>query len=265
MHTPPLPATPADPTPDTGPRRRGGPIVLLAALMATLTALFGVGLAHQAARPDLLAAALLVFGLPALWWWAGAVISWRDRTPLPRSHSVLVGVLGYDLICTCRGVAATVFFHPDRVAPAEDLALFVFMENYTSRRRAVEVRVGPHPGLGLLRLHTASLHLAAGQAAVYRMVLRPDAALPPGQHDLPVILRVRSPRGTGRRLPGVPRHLHDIWHTRFAAPFAIEPRPDAAAPVVRSDPVPPPAYVSLASVSETGPRLDALRALVREV
>lgn len=259
MSAPILHTTPEDPTPDAGPRRHGGPGVILAALMAALAALYGAGLAQVAGRPDLLSTTLMLFIVPALWWGRCAWVFWRDRTPLPRSHSVLVGMLGFDLICTCRGVASTVFFHPDRAAAGGDLELFVFMENYTSRRRVVELCIGPHRGLGLATPHHARLHLAAGQAAVYHLTLRASSELKPGQHDLPVSLRAHGPAGVGRRLPNARgQHLYDLWHTRFAAPFEME----AAATVsAATDPLPPPVYLSLATVGEPRPHLHALQEL----
>lgn len=261
MPTDPLHATPEDPTPDSGPLRQGGTLVIFAALVATFCALFGAGVAFQASRPALIVPALLVFCPPAVWWWRCVWIRWRDRTPLLHSHSVLTGTLGFDLVCTCRGVAPTAFFHPDRGVTGDDPDLFVFLENYTSRQRVVEVRVGPHPGLGLPHPHIADLHLAAGQAAVYRLTLRPDPTLAPGRHDLPVVLRVQGPQGAGRRLPGTRRHLYDIWHTRFAAPFTLEPTGNATMPSATTDELPPPTYVSLASVSEPRSDLHGLQGL----
>lgn len=263
MHCDPLHATPEDTTPDSGPRRHGGTFVILAALMATLTAFFGAGLAHEADRPGLVVPALILFGLPSAWWWRCAWVYWHDRTPLPRSHSVLAGTLGFDLICTCRGVASTVFFHPDQASVGDDLELFVFLENYTSRRRTVQVRVGPHAGLGLPRLHSADLHLAAGQTAVYRFTVRSEPTMIAGEHDVPVVLRVHGPEGVGRRLPGTRRPLYDIWHTRFAAPFTLTPAAAETASASANTPEPPPApvYVTLASVSDPQPDLHALQDL----
>lgn len=256
--TPPLlHATPPDPTPDAGPVLRSGPLIMLAALMATLTAFFATGLCLQYGRHALIAPSLALFGLPALWWWWCSLQALRSRAVLPRSHRVLAGALGFDLICTCRGVAPTLFFHPDKGPAGTDLRLLVFLENYASRQRIVEVRAGPHPGLGLAGVHVVRLHLAAGQAAVYQWPLRSGPSMAAGAHDLPVVLRVRRPNGMGQWLPGARRHLYNIWHTRLAVPFTVEPSGQPAAA-----PLPDPVYLSLASVSENEPRLDALSQLV---
>ncbi|MFA6962023.1 MAG: hypothetical protein WC205_14810 [Opitutaceae bacterium] len=257
--TPALQTVPPDSTPDAGPVHRSGPLVTLFALMATLTALFATGLCLQYDRPALIAPALLLFGLPALWWWWCA--AWqpgRSCATLPRSLRVLTGALGFDLICTCRGVAPTIFFHPDKATAGADLCLLVFLENYTSRQRLVEVRAGPHPGLGLAGVQTVRLHLAAGQAAVYRWPLRPLPSLAAGSHDLPVVLRVQRPQGMGQWLPGSRRHPYNIWHTRFAVPFTLE----ASDKKALGHPLPEAAYLSLASISEKEPRLDVLARLV---
>ncbi|MFH1496284.1 MAG: hypothetical protein ABII82_00525 [Verrucomicrobiota bacterium] len=253
-----LRALPLDTTPDAGPVRHGGPLVVLSALMATLTAFFAAGLCLQYDRPTLVAPALVVFGLPALWWCWCARQAFRAHASLPRSHAVLTGALGFDVICTCRGIAPAVFFHPDKGASGADLRLFVFLENYTSRQRVVEVRIGPHPGLGLPVVQSVRLHLAAGQATTYRWPLRAEPSLVAGMHDLPVVLRVRLPQGVGQWLPGARYHLYDIWHTRLAVPFALEPA--AAAP--STGPLTPPAYVTLATLGDNAPHLERLESII---
>ncbi|HEY9248103.1 MAG TPA: hypothetical protein VIO38_03185, partial [Rariglobus sp.] len=155
-------------------------------------------------------------------------------------------------------VAPTVFFHPDRSTAGADLCLLVFLENYTSRQRIVEVRAGPHPGLGLAVAQSVRLHLSAGQAAVYRWPLRSLPSLAAGSHDLPVVLRVQRPQGAGEWLTGVRRHLYNIWHTRFAVPFTI----DASAGTAATGPLPASSYFTLASVSGDEPRPDSLANLL---
>ncbi|MFA6287785.1 MAG: hypothetical protein WC661_10420 [Opitutaceae bacterium] len=246
--------TPPDATPDAGPRRNGGALVFIAAIMASLTAVFAAGICLQLDRPALVAPALILFGLPALWWGGCVWVAARAYPSLPRSHSVLNGALGFDIRCTCHGVASTVFFHPDGVAADGRLDLLVFLENYTSRQRVAEIRIGPHRGLGLDAPSLVRLHLAAGQAAVYVLPLAVAPGLAAGDHDLPVMLKVSLPAGAGLRLPGARRHLHDLWCPRFAVPFTL-----SSAPLKNSADLPPPVYRSLASVGEPGPRLDALQ------
>lgn len=258
--SPALQAVPLDATPDAGPVRRGGPLVILAALMATLTAFFAAGLCLQYDRHALIAPSLLVFGLPALWWWTGVWQAVRTHVAsLPRSHAVLTGALGFDVICTCRGIAPAVFFHPDKSTPGANLSLFVFLENYTSRQRVVEVRIGPHPGLGLPAVLGVRLHLAAGQATAYRWPLQAAPSLAAGVHDLPVVLRVKLPQGVGQWLPGARHHLYDMRHTRFAVPFTLEP---AGGAELSAAPLPSPAYVTLASIGDEAPRLDCLERFI---
>lgn len=257
----PLQATPVDSTPDSGPRMHSGALVALAASMATLTAFFAAGLCLEFDRPGLAVPAFILFSLPAGWWWYGVWNGLRHRRPAPASHLVLERELGFDLICTCHGVASTVFFHPEHGSGGAQLDLLLFVENYASRQRIAEFKVGPHAGLGLSGARVLRLHLAAGQAAVYRLSLRAGTTLRAGEHDLPVVLHVQCPAGVGRRLSGQQKPLYDIGRTRFAAPFTIDKEP-AASSAESAAPLPPDAYLSLASVSEPHPRLDVLQTLV---
>ncbi len=250
-----LHATPSDRTPDSGPRRQGGPLVLLLALMATLTAAFAVGLGYKFNGPSLGIAGAIIFGLVAAWLWSRLWMSRKPHRPTLRSHSVLAGVLGFDLVCTCRGVAATAFFCPDRVAGGDLLEALVFLENYTSRQRIARLRIGPHASLGLAEPRVVQLHLAAGQAAVFRLPLRVDASTPCGIHDLPILLRVLAPTGFGSFLPGTGRHFYDAWRVWFATPCTVEIAPER--PLLTAE-IPPASYHTLASVSDSAPHLDAV-------
>lgn len=261
MPTPdqPLHAEPADPTPDRGPVHRGGLFAWFVALAFGLAALGAVLVYLRSGHAAWAAACALGCGLVA------GRATWcllehrRHRAALPSTHAVLAGVLGFEIHSTCRDVAATVFFEPDRLAAGAPARLLCFVENYASRRRVAVFRFGPHPQLGLPAARTVPLHLAAGQAAVYALPLTAAAGLAPGEHDLPVTLQVRKPAGTGSHLPGARRHPYDLWTARFAAPFTVVApgkRPPAAGAL------PAPVFLTLASASEPAPRLERLEELI---
>jgi hypothetical protein len=206
----------------------------------------------------LAAAVALVFGASSLWAWWCLIERWREHSALPRSHAMLTGTLAFDIRSTCRDVAATVFFHPDACAPNTPTQLLCFVENYASRRRVAHFRIGPHAGLGLHKPATVSLALAAGQAAVYALPLSAASSLAPGEHDLPITLKVDKPAGTGARLPGAPRVPYDLWTVHFAAPFTL----GAAAGENASSDRAQPRFLTLASASLPDVQLDALEQLV---
>ena len=254
-----LETVPPDPTPDAGPRHRGGPFAYFVALLFGLTALGGGLVLAQAGRIGWAVACLAVCGAIAVR--AGACVAehFRHRAALPRLHAVLADVLAFRIHCTCRDVAATAFFDPDTVAAGSAARLLCFLENYASRQRIVHLRIGPHPALGLTEPHTVELRLAPGQAAVYVLPLVVSRSLAAGEHDLPVTITTHKPDGTGARLPGARRHLYDLWTVHLAAPFTVAT--DASAPALALNE--PPRFLSLASVSDKEPRLDALQFLKR--
>ncbi|HEY0944770.1 MAG TPA: hypothetical protein VGD81_05865 [Opitutaceae bacterium] len=257
-----LAATPPDATPDAGARHRGGPLTSFVALTCGLAAV-GLGLLflQQGARLEA-AASVLVLGAAAGWAAWCLLERYRHRAPLARSHAVLAGALGFEIHCTCRDVAATVFFDPDRPARGTSTRLLCFLENYASRRRVARLCIGPHRHLGLAQPLRVSLALAAGEAAVYALPLTIDPALAPGEHDLPVTLTVRKPAGTGLRLPGTRTHLYNLWKVRFATPFTLTPAAAEIATAPARDRQP--SFLTLASVSEPGPRFTALEELLTD-
>ncbi|EIQ01888.1 hypothetical protein OpiT1DRAFT_00464 [Opitutaceae bacterium TAV1] len=256
---------PVHAVPDTGPYHRGGWLVALLSLLVTLVAVATASLVwrHHSAFVWI---PVLVFGLPAFRGWWCVWKAWRDRSPLPRSHSVLAGTLGFDLSCTSCGVAATTFFLHDKVPVGGVTRLMVFFENYASRQRLVQVRILRHPGLGLAEKTKLRLHLSAGQAAVYELPLRAAPDLAPGHHLLPVVIQVNRPNGRGVRLPGARRHLGNLRRFRYAAPFEVTPlpaTPEHAADTI-SSPLPSPAFLTLASVDEPYPRLEVLQKIIAD-
>lgn len=257
-----LEGVPPDSTPDVGPRHRGGPLTSFVALTCGLAAV-GAGLIfyRQGAWLEV-AASVLLLGAPAGWAAWCLLERFRHRAPLPRSHAVLAGAMGFEIHCTCRDVAATVFFEPDRLTAGSSTRLLCFLENYASRRRIARLCIGPHRQLGLAQPLHVSLALAAGEAAVYALPLTIDASLAPGEHDLPVTLKVRMPSGAGQRLPGARTHLYNLWTVRFATPFTITPATAgmAALPARASEA----SFVTLASVNEAGPRFAALEELLTD-
>lgn len=254
----PLVAQPEDATPDCGPRHRGGPFALFVTAFCAFSAAGAALLLWREGERVWAVTAATLLGATALWACGCLIERWRSRDPLPRSHSVLAHTLAFDIRCTCRDVAATMFFDRDRLAPGSATQLLCFVENYASRHRLARLQIGPHAGLGLNAAHAVTLSLAAGETAVYALPLTTAPTLAEGEHDLPITLTVEKPSGTGARLPGTPRHLYDLWKVHVAAPFTVAR--DAPAP--RAGATRTPHYVSLASVSETEPRLAALAALV---
>lgn len=251
---------PADTAQDCGAETSGGARALLFGLMLLLTAFFVAGLALQAGWKA--AAIVLWLGLMAPVVWLARQL-WHARRAagsLPRSHDVLRGLLGFDIASACKGVAATAFFYPDRVAPGETPQLLVFLENYMSRRRLAKIVIGPHAALGLGRASEWSVPLMAGQAVVCSVPLCPTSALTPGVHDLPLRLCVELPGARGQPLRASPVNLHEQWTLRLAIPFAVDP--EVTAPAGR----PAPAQTgigchTLGSVAERGVRLAILHTL----
>jgi hypothetical protein len=259
--TQPLRTEPADPTPDHGPSHRGGPSALFFAIFCAFSA---AGILLLFWREGMRLWAILgafAFGSAASYACWCLVEHWRSRHITLRSHLVLTGTLAFDIRCTCRDVAATVFFEPDQIAPGATSQLLCFIENYGCRRRIARFRIGPHAPLGLAQATEVALELAPGQAAVYALPLTIAASLPPGEHDLPIELKVDKPNGTGARLPNAPRHLHDLWKVHFAAPFTVPTAadypPHAPAPLLR------PRFISLASASAPVPDLSPLADLIQ--
>lgn len=252
---------PPDVSSDLGPNHRGGPFALFIAIFCTFSFAGTVLLLWRENFSFWAGLGALLFGGTALWAAWCIIERFRHHTALPRSHAVLTGTLAFDIHSTCRDVAATVFFDPDCVRPGAMAQLYCFVENYASRRRIVRFRIGPHAGLGLNEEQGVSLQLAAGQAAVYALPLRVVATLAVGEHDLPVTLQVDKPNGTGARLPGSRQHLYDLWTVHFAVPFTVDASlADKPAPAGVTAGIG--RCLSLASVSEPAPRLDALNALV---
>lgn len=250
---------PEDKTPDGGSQASGGARSLLASLMLALTAFFAAGLALQAGWRAAAVVLWIAFMGPAVWLVWQIRVATLARPGLPRSHNVLAGTLGFEIRSSCKGVAGTAFFYPDRVVAGEPLHLLVFLENHMSRRRAASVRVGPHTGLGLREPLVMSVALAPGQAVVCSLPLTPATVSPVGEHDLPLCLRVDVPGAWGQRLPEAPTHLHDLWTSRLAAPFTVEP---AVSPMPGSIAPAEPSCHTLARSSEADVRLAALQSLV---
>jgi hypothetical protein len=252
---------PPDASPDLGPNHRGGPFALFIAIFCAFSFAGTVLLLWREHYRLWAGLGALFFGGAALRAAWCIIERFRHHAALPRSHAVLTGALAFDIHSTCRDVAATVFFDPDGVQPGALTRLYCFVENYASRWRRARFRIGPHPGLGLNEEHCISLALAAGQAAVYALPLGVAATLGAGEHDLPVTLQVDKPNGTGARLPGSRRHLYDLWTVHFAVPFTVDAaladKPTPAGVTVGKG-----RCLSLASVSEPEPRLDALHTLV---
>jgi hypothetical protein len=257
----PLVADPADLTADIGPRHRGGPLAFFVAVFCAFSTVGAVLLLWRDGYRHSAFLGALLFGAAALWTSWCLIEHFRHHASLPRSQCLLTGVLGFDILSTCHDVAATVFFEPDCMVTGAPTHFFCFVENYASRHRTARFRIGPHPGLGLNEEQYVSLHLAAGQAAVYTLPLVIAPTLPAGQHDLPITLQVDKPTGSGVVLPGACRHLYDLWTVHFAVPFTLTSAPDATrAPIALSSKKA--RFLSLASASESEPRLAALQTLL---
>lgn len=256
--TPPLVAAATVPAPDVGPSHRGGPLAWFSLITCLLVGLGGALFLYQEDRLGWPLTAVIGFGALAT---VSLILVGRGRhSALPASHDILAGALGFELHCTCRDVAATVFLYPDHLARGGATQLLCFVENHASRQRIATFHVGPHTGLGLAARHTVRLHLAAGQAAVYALPLRAAATLAPGVHDLPVALRVEKPAGDGALLPGASHRLHNLWRVRFAAPFTL---PGHSAHATATSSAPGPArYLSLGTAGAPAPDFTALENLL---
>jgi hypothetical protein len=251
-----------DITPDSGPTCRGGVRVAFYSIVALLAGVASAALLtrHVSAYAWILAVVFL--GLAARGFWS-VFSAWRAvRHDAPYSHSVLAGELGFDLLCTCRDVVAAAFFLPDSTRRGGTMRLLVFLENYASRHRIVNLRLGHLPGIGRPEATITRLHLAAGQAVVYGLPVRVRPDITPGNHHLSVRLWMNCPAGAGQRLPGSRLHLFDTRMIRIAAPFDVAA--DAVPGAEAGEALPEPRYISLASVSEAEPRLGKLHAIVEE-
>lgn len=259
-----LDAAPAATTPDTGPRHRAGPLTLFLALTCTMTAAgAGLLLAREGQTP-LELGTLVLFAALAVLFAARVVERARHREPLPRARAVLPDVLGFRLRCTCRDVGPAVFLLPDSVPAGGRTRLFVFLENYASRRRVARVRIGPHPLLGLPAPVELGLALAPAQAAVLVFPLAVSALLPPGEHDLPVTLCVAEPTGSGLRLPGAPRHLYDLHTVHYAAPLTVSSASAASGGAPSPAGLTPARFITLAGAGQEEPDFAELERVVAE-
>ena len=262
-----LHATPSDPTPDRGPRHRSDAAVwfftIVLALAAITLTVLGIRMALDA--PNMFYVCwipLVALGAPAAYGAWSIYSAHRARVEVPRSHAVLAGELGFDLLATCRGVAATAFFVPDTVVHGGTTRLLLFLENYMSRQRIVTARFGHLPGIGRPHATIERLHLAAGQAAVYSLPVQIAPDIPAGFHRLSVTLRAEQPEGVGQRLQSARTRIRNMNTLRFAAPFEVAPgRP---IPPGEQIPLPAPRYITLASVTEKTPDLTKFHELLAQ-
>ncbi|HEY0947688.1 MAG TPA: hypothetical protein VGD81_20565, partial [Opitutaceae bacterium] len=122
-----LVAEPADSTPDTGPRHRRGPFTLFVAIFCAFSAA-GIGRLLWLQEHRILSGlCALVLGALSLWACLYVFARVRHDTLLPRLPSVLTGALGFEIHCTCRDVAATVFFLPDQLSAGSSTRLLCFI------------------------------------------------------------------------------------------------------------------------------------------
>lgn len=254
-----------DRTADMGPRQRGDTVVWFWTIVSGLAAIALSVLAyHQAVTPALCLLPLVALGVPCAFGVWCIYKTHADRAAnAPKSHNVLAGELGFDLLCTCRGVAATAFFVPDSVAHGGKMELLLFLENYMSRQRVVTARFGHLPGLKRPEATYVRLYLAPGQAAVYSLPVEVASDITSGFHRLSVTLGAEQPEGVGQRLEGTRARLRSMRVVRFAAPFELEAgrRPEAHETQIELG---KPRYLSLASVSEKQPDLERLHALMAQ-
>ncbi len=245
----------SDLTPDTGPVHRGDTKVWFWTIVAGIAAI-ALTVTGWHIVPWACWMPLVALGIPCVYGVWSIYRTHADRVDVPRSHVVLAGELGFDLLATCRGVAATAFFAPDSVVHGGETRLFLFLENYMSRHRIVTARFGHLPGIGRPEATYVTLRLAAGQAAVYVMPVRMRPDIASGFHRLSVQVTVEQPAGVGQRLRAARTRIRDMSMLRFAAPFELATgRPEAIAPQKE---LPKPRYISLASVSEKEAAIERL-------
>ncbi|MDR1010191.1 MAG: hypothetical protein LBM04_03505 [Opitutaceae bacterium] len=251
-----------DRTTDAGPTKRADTPVWFFTIVLGVAAVALTALGVQT-KPALSWIPIVALGLPCVYGIWSIHASYRDRVAAPKSHNVLAGELGFDLLATCRGVVATAFFVPDSLGRSGHTALYLFLENYMSRHRVVHVRFGHLPCIGRPEATYETFHLAAGQAAVYTMPVRAKPDIATGYHRLSVQITVDQPAGVGQKLAGARLRIHDMHKLRFAAPFELA----AGRPETTEDQpaLPKPRYVSLASISEKEPNIERLHDLAGTV
>lgn len=253
-----------DRTPDAGPTRRGGTAVWFWTIVSGIAAIALTMAGVQVVPPYAVWIPAVALGAPCIYGIWCIYRSYRDRVDAPKSHNVLAGELGFDLLATCRGVAATAFFVPDSLVRSGSTTFFLFLENYRSRQSVVTVRLGHLPDIGRPEATYTKFHLAAGQAAFYVMPVRTNANILTGYHRLSVQITVERPTGFGQKLVGTRARIHSMSRLRMAVPFELTAgRPPEQGDVV----VEPrkPRYVSLASISEKEPDTERLYELVGTV
>jgi hypothetical protein len=256
-----LTAEPAETIWDTGPKHRGGPLMWLLALMTTF-----FSLTLFVAWIDDHNAAMLVFLLIvapfASWaWWA--IFSSRTpkgETPLFSTH-LLHEHLKFIIPRTFNDVAITAFFRPDKPRSGDAICLLVFLENFSSRRRLVKIKLGKSAALVLPPATELGLLLAPGQAAVYRCPLQLYPATHAGDYEILLRFAIKSPRGQGRMLQSASGRKMPSGNqiSVSSASYWLSPGfTVVAGESVTAQPLAEPAFLSLAS-PVTPTRFDVLR------
>ena len=259
-----LEAQPKDLSQDFGPTHRGDMPVAFWTIVSILIAISGYMLAMRYGHTALAIILAIVFGLLGLWgiWCiAESLIHDVSKDKAPFSHSLLAGELGFDLPFTCGNVAMTAFFMPDKISPGGRTTLMLFMENYSSRQRAVHVRVGRLPSLNRMEREMLHLKLAAGQAAVYVLPMRAAMDITPGDHRLTLTILVNTVTGEGQRLSRARTRFLNIKKCRLATPIEVLEKPAD----MDTTPLPAPRYLTLASINEKAPNIEVLEEIIKEI
>ncbi len=255
-----LTAEPAETIWDTGPKHRGGPLRWFLALSFSFFCL-PLLLAWNAEKDAGILAVALIFALLAAWAWWGIISSFKTGEPVPLvSPLLLQDHLKFIIPRSFNDVALTAFFRPDKPAVGGATCLLLFLENYSSRRRLVKVRLGKSAALVPAANHELALLLAPGQAAVYRCPFQLYPNVRAGDYEVKLRFSIKAPKGQGRTLKSASGKKAPAA-AQLAVSSAYQLSPGfrvVAGETALARPLAEPAFLALSSPL-TPPRFDFLR------
>ncbi len=259
-------ALPTEEIPDAGPKQRAAAGTWFLALTASLVAgLFLYGWHGETAETSaaLMLLAAVLFAMPAAWgWWSIVQTRTASRDIQSGCHYLLIEHLKFIIKHTICDTAVTAFFRPDSPGPGGATCLLIFLENYSSRRRHVRIRLGSCAALDLPRQSQLDLVVLAGQAVVYRWPLRVHSDARPGDYDLRLRLSVKAVNGLGRVLGSFSGKKHKADNTLALTSADLRLHPGfrvAANGAALTEPTTGPGFLALASPIISQPRFHLLR------
>jgi hypothetical protein len=259
-----LNAQPAEEITEVGPKHRADAGAWFLALLSTLFAgLMGCLAFNGSGNTMGFSITASIAALVAGGCWVHIARARVKPGALPVCHYALIEQLQFIINRTLNDTAVTAFFRPDVPAPGGVTCLLIFLENYSSRRRHVRIRLSTTAALELSRNQQLNLVVLPGQAAVYRWPLRIYPEARPGDYDITLRLTVKAPRGRGQLLRAASGRKHRTENSLAVSSASFQVQPgfsvSAGPPLAPSGPLAAPAYLSLASPLLAQPRFGLLR------